>query len=308
MLKCYYNAIESGEKMEIGEKIKRLRTAKLMTQAELAGGEITRNMLSRIENGAAQPSMGTVKYIAARLNVSPGFLLAGDEDELLYFKSQEIENIKRAYTQHNFRLCRDMCQNSEWSDDELLLILCESSFRVGEEEFSSGNLRMASELFEEALEQGERTIYDTSVIRAKINAYFEYMQMISPTLSSPDYGDDGRIVMLSDSFCVYSGLVCEANDRGFGDISYVDERVEALGEESSFSLHVKARMDMENGKYREAHTALHRLLYEDRFEIPEPMLYFIFCDLEVCCKEIGDFKGAYEYSGSKISLLQKLIS
>ena len=40
--------------MEIGEKIKRLRSAKLMTQAELAGDHITRNMLSCIENGVAR--------------------------------------------------------------------------------------------------------------------------------------------------------------------------------------------------------------------------------------------------------------
>ncbi len=39
--------------MTIGEKIKKIRTAKLMTQSELAGSEITRNMLSRIENGFA---------------------------------------------------------------------------------------------------------------------------------------------------------------------------------------------------------------------------------------------------------------
>ena len=82
--------------MQIGEKIKKLRTAKLMTQNELVGGEITRNMLSRIENGAAQPSMATVKYIAQRLNVSVGFLLAEEEDEILYFKSAEINNIKKA--------------------------------------------------------------------------------------------------------------------------------------------------------------------------------------------------------------------
>lgn len=294
--------------MEIGEKIKRLRTAKLMTQAELAGGEITRNMLSRIENGAAQPSMSTVKYIASRLNVSPGFLLAGDEDELLYFKSQEIDNIKRAYTQQNFRLCRDMCENSEWRDDELLLIQCVSSLKVGEEEFCYGNLRRAAELFEEALEYGAQTIYDTSVIEAEANAYFDYMQMISPTLSSPDYESGKGMVLMSNSFCVYSGLICEAEESGFGAISYAEKRMEALGEDSSYYLHVTARLKMEEGEYQEAHDLLHRLLFEDRFEIPEPMLYFIFCDLELCCKEIDDFKGAYEYSGSRISLLQKLIS
>ena len=60
--------------MEIGEKIKKLRTEKLMTQKELAGPEITRNMLSRIENGAAQPSLDTLRYIAKKLNVSVSYL------------------------------------------------------------------------------------------------------------------------------------------------------------------------------------------------------------------------------------------
>lgn len=46
--------------MDIGKKIREIRTEKLMTQSQLAGDEITRNMLSRIENGAALPSLGTV--------------------------------------------------------------------------------------------------------------------------------------------------------------------------------------------------------------------------------------------------------
>ena len=57
--------------MNIGEKIRELRVAKLMTQAELAGTHITRNMLSCIENGSANPSLSTILYIAGRLNV-PG--------------------------------------------------------------------------------------------------------------------------------------------------------------------------------------------------------------------------------------------
>jgi transcriptional regulator with XRE-family HTH domain len=41
--------------MNIGKKIKDLRSAKMMTQSELAGDEITRNMLSRIESGSKRP-------------------------------------------------------------------------------------------------------------------------------------------------------------------------------------------------------------------------------------------------------------
>ncbi len=296
--------------MEIGDKIKRLRTAKLMTQAELAGSEITRNMLSRIENGAALPSLGTVKYIAERLNVSPGFLLAGEDDEQLYFKSQEIRNIKKIYCDKNFRLCLQMCENSEWCDDELLLIKAECSLRIGAEEFYEGNLRSAAESFDKALEYCEQTIYNTDVISAEAAMYFEYMSTISPTLSSniADVGDTGFALIVGDEFCVYSGIFCEAEGNNLHSVDSLERRMSALGEDSTYALHIKARLMMEREEYSAAYELLRRLLFEDIFDLSQPMLYFVFCDMELCCKETGDFKGAYEYSGSKMSLLQKLLS
>ena len=72
--------------MNIGERIKELRISKLMTQSELAGDRITRNMLSCIENGSANPSISTVLYIASRLGVPAGFLLAEEGDEIVYRK------------------------------------------------------------------------------------------------------------------------------------------------------------------------------------------------------------------------------
>ena len=77
-----------------------------MTQADLAGSEITRNMLSQIENDVAQPSMNTIRYIAARLNVSPGFLLAEGNDEQIYLKYHEITDIKKAFMNEDYRICR----------------------------------------------------------------------------------------------------------------------------------------------------------------------------------------------------------
>jgi hypothetical protein len=65
---------------------------------------------------------------------------------------------------------------------------------------------------------------------------------------------------------------------------------------------------MESGEYKEAHDILHKLLYSESYELPEPMLYFVFCDLEICCKEIDDFRGAYEYSTNKMTLMQKLLA
>ena len=110
--------------MNIGRKIKELRVEKLMTQSELAGSEITRNMLSRIENGAALPSLGTILYLAQKLGVPAGYLLSEGDEEFLYIKTNAMKNIRRAYTDKNFELCRDICLSTfEKLDDELELIL-----------------------------------------------------------------------------------------------------------------------------------------------------------------------------------------
>ena len=45
--------------MELGEKLRLTRLEAGLSQRALCGDEITRNMLSRIENGAARPSMKT---------------------------------------------------------------------------------------------------------------------------------------------------------------------------------------------------------------------------------------------------------
>ena len=296
--------------MTIGEKIKKLRTDKLMSQTELAGGEITRNMLSQIEHGSATPSLGTVNYIASRLNVSPGFLLADEDDERLYLKHNEMNNIKKAYSAKNFALCYDMCKNCEWSDDELMLILAKCSLYVGVEAFAKGELHRAVEILDEALDCCGETIYDTDIISREARSYFEYMELISPTLASNNFDQSEleRIMILSDDFSIYSELICEAEQNTWSEVLYLDERKKQLTEDSSYLLHVEARLEMDNGEYQKALELLHELLYGEHYELPEPMMYFVFCDLEICCKETDDFKGAYEHSTNKMALLQKMLA
>ena len=53
--------------MELGEKIRQARLDAGLSQRQLCGQEITRNMLSLIENGGAKPSMKTLNYLAGRL-------------------------------------------------------------------------------------------------------------------------------------------------------------------------------------------------------------------------------------------------
>ena len=64
--------------MELGQLLKQARLEAGLSQRQLCGEEITRNMLSQIENGSARPSMDTLRYLAARLGKPVSYFLEED--------------------------------------------------------------------------------------------------------------------------------------------------------------------------------------------------------------------------------------
>ncbi|KPB03236.1 helix-turn-helix domain-containing protein [Bacillus sp. CHD6a] len=68
----------------LGERIKKLRKQKKMTLEALAGTELTKGMLSLIENNKANPSMESLSYIAQQLGVDMADLMgeAASTEEL----------------------------------------------------------------------------------------------------------------------------------------------------------------------------------------------------------------------------------
>ncbi|MCM1334655.1 MAG: helix-turn-helix domain-containing protein [Bacteroides sp.] len=61
--------------VELGKRIKEARLARKMTQADVVGDFITRNMLSQIESGTANPSVKTLTYLAKVLQLPVNYLL-----------------------------------------------------------------------------------------------------------------------------------------------------------------------------------------------------------------------------------------
>lgn len=81
--------------MSLGEKLRQARLEAGLSQRALCGGEITRNMLSCIENGAAQPSMHTLQYLADRLGKPVSFFL--EEQAVVSPNQNVIEDARRLY-------------------------------------------------------------------------------------------------------------------------------------------------------------------------------------------------------------------
>ena len=114
----------------LGEKIKKIRKKRKLTQAQLAGDKVTRNMLSRIENGAANPSLDTLEYIAEGLGVSVSYLLSETDDLLFYEKKELISQIYRAYEAKNYSACIKLISSLSGRDNELNYILSISDLEL----------------------------------------------------------------------------------------------------------------------------------------------------------------------------------
>ena len=61
--------------MELGARLRQARLDAGLSQRQLCGETITRNMLSQIENGNARPSMDTLRYLAAQLGKPISYFL-----------------------------------------------------------------------------------------------------------------------------------------------------------------------------------------------------------------------------------------
>src|SRR6476646_5043847 len=63
--------------LRVGERLRQLRVASVLTQSELAGERFSKEYVSQIERGKTRPTRETVEWLAIRLGVDASFLASG---------------------------------------------------------------------------------------------------------------------------------------------------------------------------------------------------------------------------------------
>lgn len=81
--------------MELGEKLRRARLEAGLTQKQLCGEEITRNMLSLLENGSASPSIRTLQYLSRQLGKSMSYFL--EEEAVVSANLMVMEQARQCF-------------------------------------------------------------------------------------------------------------------------------------------------------------------------------------------------------------------
>ena len=119
--------------MELGEKIRQARQEAGLSQRQLCGGEITRNMLSLIETGSAKPSMKTLQYLASRLGKSVSYFL--EESAVLSPNREIMDSARQLYDAGNFSEADQVLEDYRFPDpvydreQEILWVLVRLGWR-----------------------------------------------------------------------------------------------------------------------------------------------------------------------------------
>lgn len=275
--------------MTLGQKIKKLRCEKKITQSKLCDGKITRNMLSEIECDKASPSLNTLRYIASRLDVSLPYLLSEDDSTFYFEKKERIEEIKARFKAGNYKRCIDMLQAFEETDDELSYILAYCYLEVGRRNVLNGALHSGLDLLQKATEFSQKTIYDTSRIEILAPIYSALAKNIQSPLLELDAEAYMKNLELDADFEFYKYLI--------GDYGYKFN-------DPILAKHTEARELIKERKYREAVPLLCDVENLCKANYNAHVVFSVYCDLENCYKQLIDFESAYRYASKKLSLIE----
>ncbi len=259
--------------MELGEKLKQARLEAGLSQRQLCGKEITRNMLSRIENGAAKPSMKTLQFLAAGLGKPVSYFL---EEVMTASPNQQVmEQARSCFDGADYDGAVEALNHYRGPDGvydrERGIIWTLSCLGLAEKALSEGRDRYARQLLEQA---GKDVPYCGEAIRRQ-------RLLILGKLGEPV--SDG-LPSLDEELFLRAG---EALERGYP--MRAARLLDAIGDPGSPSWNLlRGKAYLESGNIQEAARYLHRA--EGTYPKETAPL------LERCYRELEDYKRAYEYA------------
>lgn len=260
--------------MELGQKIRQARLEAGLSQRQLCGDMITRNMLSQIENGAARPSMTTLQYIASRLGKTVGYFL---EEEMPALPNQRLmEQARQAKAEQILQLMEQYQSPDPVFDRERWLLEAFACLELAEHAIREDKLTYAKTLLDRAKAAGVQTPYYT--------AANERTRLVLCEKA----GDDPAMLAAALP-CLDDELLLRAQAALYRKDT---EKAANLLDSAEHHTH---RWHYLRGCVYEAQEDLSSAA-EQYLQAVDWSPQRIYSCLERCYKNMGDFKRAYEYA------------
>lgn len=265
--------------MELGEKIRMARLEAGLSQRQLCGDTITRNMLSLIEHGTARPSMDTLQQLAARLGKPVSYFL--EEDAVTSPNQALMAQARERFRAGDHSAVPELLEGYRGPDpvfdEEAALLRCLCLLAAAEQAIREGRLPYGQRLLDQAAEAGRDCVYYTFPLER------ERLLLLSQAL--PDRAGEIVPALPQDD----RELLIRARASLEEDPAQAARYLDAAQARDTAQWHLlRGESRFALGDY--AGAAVHFRRAEDSFPraaIPR---------LEACYRELGDFKQAYEYA------------
>ena len=204
--------------ISLGQKVRERRKALRMTQAELCGDYITRNMLSRIETGVAHPSLDTLIYISERLKMPVEYFTSTDKrSEAQYRRIESVIEIRRLFATRQYHRCIDLALRIESDDDEINFIIAESYYMMAKDTMRTGRLKTCEDLLNKCIEHVEKCTYNNEILKASSTFYLKLFDSLKKgVLPDASIFSDEAYTLLNSSFNTYLlSLTCSRSNSLF---------------------------------------------------------------------------------------------
>lgn len=253
--------------MELGKRLQQVRLEAGLSQKQLCGDRITRNMLSQIEHGTAKPSMTTLQYLASRLGKPIGYFL---EEEIVP-NHQPILDARQAWCKQDAQGVLDALAACKEQEQEYWLLDALAKLYLAEDALEQGKQEYARTLLEQAAKAEQKTLYTQGLTEKR--QILQYRAGMGAE-KLPDNTWD----------CIVRGQRALEEEDGERCLRYLQ------GAEDLNNVHLQLLMGnayQNLGQYEKAIESF--LLAEAAFpQVAE--------NLEICYREQGNFEKAYEYA------------
>lgn len=291
--------------MTLGEKLRRTRQERGLTQTQVAGEQITRNMLSQLEHDSASPSVKTLEYLAEVLGVRMSWLLGDQEGD--DGSKALLEQARDRFHAQDYHGCLRLLQaHPEMQGEECRLLLVRSAVHWAKDAFDAGQMqeaeaaaKLASASCSGSLYAGPAELASANLILARCvlarggeaENCVQVFQSQCKTLGL----EEGRHLLLARYHL--SQQHTQAAERELWSISDLSQAAKAE------YLLLRGKLEVQKERYRDA------VLYLKQAE-QEPDLPFIqkkelYALLEQCYREQEDYKLAYAYAARQLALTER---
>lgn len=256
--------------MELGQLLKQARLESGLSQRQLCGDQITRNMLSQIEHGTARPSMETLRYLAGRLGKPISFFL---EEDAASPNQALIQRARAAWCDGDH--CAVLQALEEWTPDgifdaEAYLLQTLSYLATAQTALDNGHIPYARTLLEKAASNRSKTPYYTPDLERR---RLLLLAKTDPNLDiAPSLPDDELMLR---AYAAYRA----------GDFSRCAALLSSAADQTTPDWNI-LRGDVFFASEDYAQARIHYLKAEGQ----------CLHQLEKCCEKLGDYKMAYHYA------------